>query len=147
MHNGEHFERGKARYIIFALVLVVLIIVSVLFENFFGAIVLFFLVGGYILFALMRNKKISMRTSDQGLTIGEKVVPWTQLAGRSVEVDAQTGDWKNMIIIAKSDKLIFTIDDSRANVEAFTDELSQYLPLAEAPTYSFTEKLIRKLKL
>lgn len=65
VHNGEHFERGKIRYIVFSLTIVVLIVASVLFENFFGAIILFLLVGGYILFALMRNKKIALRTSEQ----------------------------------------------------------------------------------
>ena len=45
VHNGEYFERGKAWYIAFSLTLVVLIVASVLFENFFGAIILFLLVG------------------------------------------------------------------------------------------------------
>lgn len=90
VHNGEHFERGKTRYVVFSLVLVVLIVVSVLFENFFGAIILFLLVGGYILFALMRNKKISIRTSEQGLAIADKLVPRTQLLQRSVELDAES---------------------------------------------------------
>ena len=80
VHNGEHFERGKTWYIVFSLTLVVLIVASVLFENFFGAIILFLLVGGYILFALMRNKKIVLRTTDQGLVIGEKMISWLQLS-------------------------------------------------------------------
>lgn len=101
VHNGEHFERGKTRYIIFSLTLVVLIVVSVLFENFFGAIILFLLVGGYILFALMRNKKIVLRTSEQGLVIADKMIPRSQLEGRSVEVDSMTGDLRNIIILAK----------------------------------------------
>lgn len=147
VHNGEHFERGKTWYIIFSLVLVVLIIASVLFENFFGAIILFFLVWGYILFALMRNKKIALRTSDQGLVVGEKLLPWMQLVWRSIEVDATNGNWKNLIILAKSDKLIFSLDDSAENIDIFANELGQYLPLAENVSYSFTEKLIRKLKL
>ncbi|MBP6910119.1 hypothetical protein KBC03_00785 [Patescibacteria group bacterium] len=95
----------------------------------------------------MRNKKITLRTTDQGLGMGEKVVSWLQLAGRSVEIDAHTGERRNLIIITKGDKLIFTLDDAKTNVDAFTNELSQYLPLTDAPTYSFTEKLIRKLKL
>lgn len=147
VHNGEHFERGKTRYIIFSLTLVVLIVVSVLFENFFGAIILFLLVGGYILFALMRNKKIVLRTSEQGLVIADKMIPRSQLEGRSVEVDSMTGDLRNIIILAKWDKLIFTLDDNAENVDIFMKELSGYLPLAENLIYSFTEKLIRKLKL
>lgn len=65
VHNGEYFERGKSWYVLFSLILIVLIIVSVIFENLFGAIILFLLVGGYILFALMRNKKISLRNAEQ----------------------------------------------------------------------------------
>lgn len=147
VHNGEHFERGKTWYIIFSLVLVALIVASVLFENFFGAIILFLLVGGYILFALMRNKKITLRTSDTGLVIGEKVISWMQLTGWTMEINATNGDWKNLIIVAKADKLIFTLDDTQENTDAFLDSLAQYLPLADNIAYSFTEKLIRKLKL
>ena len=147
VHNGEHFERGKTRYIVFSLTLVILIVVSVLFENFFGAIILFLLVWGYILFALMRNKKIVLRTWDQGLVIADKMIAWSQLEGRSVEVDTSSWELKNIIILAKWDKLIFTLDDSAENIDTFTKELSGYLPLAENLIYSFTEKLIRKLKL
>lgn len=147
VHNGEHFERGKTRYIIFSLTLVVLIVASVLFENFFGAIILFLLVGGYILFALMRNKKIALKTSDQWVVVGEKIVPWTQLQGRTVETDAQSGTRKNLVIIAKSDKLIFTLDDTTENINLFVNSLGNYLPMADTITYSFSEKLIRKLKL
>ena len=147
VHNGEHFERGKAWYVIFTLVLVALIVASVLFENFFGAIILFLLVGGYILFALMRNKKIALKNTDQGIVIGEKVIPWNQLQGRNIEANAETGEWKNLVLIAKADKLIFTLDDSEQNVNTFMQELGQFLPMAEALVYTFTEKLIRKLKL
>jgi len=147
VHNGEYFERGKTWFIVFSLVVVALIVVSVLFENFFGAIILFLLVGGYILFALMRNKKISLRTSEHGLVVAEKVIPRTQLAGRSIEVDASTGNRENIIIISKNDKLIFTLDDTSENIEVFAKELEEYLPLVQNLVYSFTEKLIRKLKL
>lgn len=88
VHNGEYFERGKTWYIVFSVTLVALIVVSVLFENFFGAIILFLLVGGYILFALMRNRQISIHTADQGLLIGEKMIPRAQLTGRSLEAEA-----------------------------------------------------------
>ncbi len=147
VHNGEHFERGKTRYVVFSLVLVVLIVVSVLFENFFGAIILFLLVGGYILFALMRNKKISIRTSEQGLAIADKLVPRTQLLQRSVELDAESWEVKNLIIVAKNDKLIFSLDDDKESTKIFMNELNEQLPLAENLEFSFTEKLIRKLKL
>lgn len=95
----------------------------------------------------MRNKKISLRISDQGLVMGEKMVPRMQLTGRSIEIEAATGDRKNLIVLSKGGKLIFTLDDSETNVKDFTNELGNWLPLAEDIEYSFTEKLIRKLKL
>lgn len=147
VHNGEHFERGKIRYIVFSLTIVVLIVASVLFENFFGAIILFLLVGGYILFALMRNKKIALRTSEQWLVIGEKIFPWMQLQGRTIEAEAHTGEWKNLVVIAKSDKLIFSLDDTKENTDIFLQELSAYIPMIDGLNYSFMEKLMRKLKL
>ncbi len=147
VHNGEHFERGKLWYVIFSLTLVALIIASVLFENFFGAIILFLLVGGYILFALMRNKKIVLTTSDQGLIIGEKIISRMQLVGRTIEADAATAEWKNLVIIAKADKFIFTLDDTKNNIDYFLASISQNVPMVENVAYSFTEKLIRKLKL
>lgn len=147
VHNGEHFERGKLWYIIFSLTLVALIVGSILFENFFGAIILFLLVGGYILFALMRNKKIVLKTSEQGLNIGDKIISRMQLSGRTIEADAATAEWKNLVIVAKADKLIFTLDDTKSNTDVFLSTLSQHIPMIEEVAYSFTEKLIRKLKL
>lgn len=147
VHNGEHFERGKLRYVVFTLVLVALIIASVLFENFFGAIILFLLVGWYILFALMRNKKIVLKNTEQGLVIGEKIMPWTNMQWRNIETNVLTWDRKNLIVVAKSDKFIFTLDDTKENTETFVKELWDFLPMSESIGYSFTEKLIRKLKL
>lgn len=147
VHNGEHFERGKTWYIVFSLVLLSLIVVSVFFENFFGAIILFLLVGGYILFALMRNKKISLRTSDQWLVIADKLIPRMQLSGRSIELEAATGEWRNLVILTRWEKIIFTVDDSAENMKAFAEDISTHLSLAESINYTFTEKLIRKLKL
>lgn len=147
VHNGEYFERGKTWYIVFSVTLIALIVVSVLFENFFGAIILFLLVGGYILFALMRNKQISIHTTDQGLVVGEKVLPRTQLTGRSLEADALNGERKNLIIATKNDKLIFTFDDTKEHAKAFVEAISATIPLIDNLPFSFTEKLIRKLKL
>lgn len=70
-----------------------------------------------------------------------------QLQGRTIEAEAHTGEWKNLVVIAKSDKLIFSLDDTKENTDIFLQELSAYIPMIDGLNYSFMEKLMRKLKL
>lgn len=69
IYSAEYFERSKRRYILFACFFCVLIILSILYENLVGAILLFFLLGGYLFFSISNAQEISMTLSPEGLKI------------------------------------------------------------------------------
>lgn len=148
VYNGEHFERTRGWFIGFAAVLAFVIGLSLWFVNLFGAIILFLFTGAYILFSLTKNKHINLTIRDTGFVVDTRLRPRQSLDSFVVEVDATSQQRKNLIIILKNnDTMIFSLDDTHENKQAFISELQQVIPLIETAPQTTMDKIVRKLKL
>ncbi len=147
-YNGEHFERTRTWFIGFAVVLAFVIGLSLWFVNLFGAIILFLFTGAYILFSLTKNKHINLTIRDTGFVVDTRLRPRQSLDSFVVEVDAATQQRKNLIIILKNqDTMIFSLDDTHENAQAFITALQAVIPLVETAPQTTMDKIVRKLKL
>lgn len=148
VYNSEYHERGQLRYIIFALFFTTLIVFLILYENYIGAIMLLFLLGGYFFFSLMMGDEISLVIHETHLLIGEKVIPWTRLQWYSLEVDARSQSLKNIVIVSDKQFFIHTISETDTEkTKEFITTLSTHIPLVSQIPQSFAEKVRRFLKL
>lgn len=148
VYNGEHFERTNTRFIVFGVSLLVIIALSVWRMNFFGAIVLFLVAWGYVLFSLTKNKIISLIVRDSWLAIDTRLRIWDSLESFAMEADPTTRAIKNIVVMQKKwDIMIFSVSDTDENIEAFIDALQIHLPLIQMPPLSTIDKIIRRLKL
>lgn len=148
VYNGEHFERGATWFIAFAVSLGLVIGLSLWFVNLFGAIMLFLFTGAYILFSLTKNKQIMLTIRDTGFVVDTRLWPWQNFQNFVVEVDGQTQEWKNIILILKNnDTMIFSFDDNHEAKQEFLNELQTYISMVESAPHGTLDTLVRKLKL
>lgn len=148
VYNWEHFERTKGWFILFATALALIIWVSILFANLFGAIILFLFTGAYILFSLTKNKHINLSIRDAGLAVDTRLRPRQSLDSFVVEVDAKSHEWKNIIVVLKNnDHMVFSFDDDHEKKKAFIEKLQEYIALIETYPQSTMDKIIRKMQL
>jgi hypothetical protein len=97
--NGEVFERGSRRYVRFSSFFVFLVIVSILYENTVGALLVLFLVGGYLYYSALSTQETVVNISPSALKIDERVYPWSRITGFSIEHDPQTQQYTNLIFL------------------------------------------------
>jgi hypothetical protein len=148
VYNWEHFERTKARFVAFAVSLAVIIWASIFFANLFGSIILFLFTWAYILFSLTKHKHINLWIRDSWLAVDARLRPWQSLDSFVVEVDWQTQEWKNIIIIMKNnDHMIFSFDDEHEKKKDFITELQTYISLVENYPQTTMDKMVRKMQL
>ena len=109
---------------------------------------LFLFTGAYILFSLTKNKHIDLTIRDTGFVVDTRLWPWQQFENFAIEIDGQTQERKNLILVLKnSDCMIFSFDDSHEKKQAFLTELQDYLSPIENPPHGTLDSLVRKLKL
>lgn len=147
VYNWELHERGKWWYIIFITFFAFMIIVSLFTKNFVWAILLFLLLGGYILFWLTSLQKLRISIASEWLKLWDKFFPWNSVNWFLLEIDNQTQTLKNIVFIIWNIKYIHTLNDDSEKIKEFILTLSEYAPLLSDYEQTFIEKLSRRLKL
>ena len=85
VYNGEHFERGKTWYLIFALVILLVAVVSILSSNISWWVFVVLVAGAYIFYLTKVNDTVTMVTWKKALQIDKAVFPWETLSGFVLE--------------------------------------------------------------
>ncbi len=148
IYSSESFSRSKRRYIIFSSFFCILIVLSILYENLVGAILLFFLLGGYLFFSISNTQQISMTLSQEWLKIWNNIRPRSRLNGYALEISPNTQEIHNIIILtSSSQKLIHTINDEPESISSFIIQLNEFLPVSNQITRTPLEKTTRILQL
>jgi hypothetical protein len=148
VYNSEKFNKNIRRYIIFGTVCAVAIVVSILYGNLVGAILLFFILGAYFFFSVKNSQPVMMRLTEVGIRVGERIYAWTNLTGYTLEVDANKDSINNIIFLfSNNEHIIHTVDDEMSKVNEFINQLNQYIPLQQRFQQTTMQKLYRRLKL
>ena len=148
VYNGEHFERGKTWYLIFALVILLVAVVSILSSNISWWVFVVLVAGAYIFYLTKINDTVTMVTWKKALQISKAVFPWETLSGFVLEYHTEKKKIHNIVIIDdKKIPRIYTINDSEKNLKEFVDDLNKYIPLLDNYNQSTFDKFMRKIKL
>lgn len=146
-YGAEKFEKNTRWYIIFSVVFASIFLLSILNQNFVGAILLFFLLGAYFYYAVTGSQVVNITIDKNSLLVGDRVFPWNILTGYAIEVDPKTQLVKNIVFVTKNSHSIHTIHDSKEQVRNFVLELNNYIPMLGDYRQGFLEKMGRRFKL
>ena len=148
VYNGEHFERGKTWYLIFALVILLVAVVSILSSNISWWVFVLWVAGAYIFYLTKVNDTVTMVTWKKALQIDKAVFPWETLSGFVLEYHTEKKKIHNIVVIDdKKVPRIYTINDSEKKLKEFVDDLNKYIPILDKYDQSTFDKFMRKIKL
>lgn len=147
VYSAEKFERSSWRYVILAFVMVIVIIMCIFYKNVTWIILMFLVLWWYIYLGLINLKEIKLKLTDDWLILGDKLVPWTKLTWYVIEINKETQEIKNIVLLSEKNHSIHTINDSKQNLEWFLKQLNNYLPMEWEYHQTTWDKLARFLKL
>lgn len=148
VYNGEHFERGKTWYLVFALVILLVAVVSILSNNISWWIFVLLVAGAYIFYLTKVNDTVTIVTWKKALQIAKAVFPWETLSGFVLEYHTEKKKIHNIVILDdKKIPRIYTINDTEKNLKEFVNELNNYIPMLDNYNQSAFDKFMRKIKL
>ena len=148
VYDGEYFERWRSRYVIFACVILLVVILSVLSKNYIWWVIILLFTAMYLYFLSKTNKTKVMIIWKKVLQVWKTIYPWNDLNWFVLEYHTEKKKIHNIVIVDnKKDFKIYTIKDSEKNLEEFVNELNGYIPMLEKYEQNNLDKIVRKLKL
>lgn len=147
VYSAENFERSKWRYVILAFIMIIVIVACVFYKNLTWIILMFLLLWWYIYLWLINLKEIKLTITENWLVLWDKLVPWTRLTWYVIEINKDTQEIKNIVLLSEKNHSIHTIIDSKENIEWFLTQLNDYIPMVWEYHQTAREKLARFLKL
>jgi len=147
VYNGEKFKRSKIRYLVFAVIVASVFLLSILNNNIVGAVLIFFLLWGYFYYSTINNQVIKMTITDNQLLVWTKSYPWNTFTWYIIEIYPKTQQIKNIVLLTRKWHMIYTFDDTLDHMETFLTQLDGYLPLLGDYSQTAIEKFSRKMKL
>ena len=148
VYDWEKFDRSNTWFIIFAFVILLVVILSILSSNIFWWVLVFLVAWGYIFYITKINDTTKMIVWKQALQIWKVVYPYDNLNGFVLEYHTKKKKIHNIVIIDnKKNYRIYTIKDTEKNLESFVNELNWYIPMLDSYEQTTMDKFIRKLKL
>ena len=148
VYNWEKFDRSRVWFLIFAFIILLVVVLSVLSKNIIWWVFVFIVAWGYLYYITKVNDTIKMITWKNALQIGKLTFPWESLSWFVLEYHTKKEKVQNIVIIDnKKDYTIYTINDTEKNLENFVNELNWHIPMLENYEQKMLDKFIRKLKL
>ena len=148
VYNWERFDRSKTWFFIFAFVILLVVILSILSSNILWWVLVLAIVWAYVFYNTKTNNTVKMIIWEKALQIWKTVLPYESLTWFILEYHTEKKKIHNIVIIEnKQTPRIYTIKDTGKNLENFVNELNEYTPILEKYEQSAMDKFIRKLKL
>ena len=148
VYNWEYFERWKNWYLMFALIILLVVVLSILARNVAWWLFVLVVAGWYIYYSTKVCDIISLVIGKNALQISKTAYPWESLKWFVLEYHTEKKKIHNIVIIDdKNDFRIYTIKDTEKKLENFVKELSEYIPILDKYEMKTFDKFVRKLKL
>lgn len=148
VYNWEYFERGKTWYVIFALVILSVIVISILSNNVLGGVLVLLFAWWYIYLLTKIKDTTTMIIWKNSLQVWKTPFLRSTLKWFVLEYHTQKEKIHNIVIIDnKNTAKIFTINDTEKNLKNFVNELSNYIQIMDNYDQTKLDKFMRKIKL
>lgn len=153
VYNGELFERGKWRYLGFAVVIFAILSLSLFYKewqgvhNIIGGVIMLMIVGAYLFFQSKIWTEVQLTLRPEGIFVGERLIPLPMIKGFVVEMEKKSWKLRNIVIVLEKGVEIFTLNDTQDRQQFFFAELSKVVPFLDAYQQWAIERLMRKIKL
>lgn len=148
VYNWEYFERGKTWYIVFALVILGVIVISILSNNVLGGVLVLLFAWWYIYLLTKIKDTTTMIIWKNSLQVWKTPFLRSTLKWFVLEYHTQKEKIHNIVIIDnKNTAKIFTINDTEKNLKNFVNELSNYIQIMDNYDQTKLDKFMRKIKL
>lgn len=153
VYNWEVFERSVFRYVCFFVVIIAVVCLSLFYQSWdklqwlIGAIILLVIVWGYLFFLSKANSEVKMVLKPEWLTVGERLIPYSQLSWFVVEMERRTKKIKNIVLVYGKSVEIFTIKDTKQHQELFFSKFSELVPYLDKYEQSSFDRFMRRIKL
>ena len=147
VYNGEKHERWVLWYVIFAIVVGTLILLSLLYGNYSWVVLLFFLVWGYLFYQVLHFQELTMVVQDDGIYIDKTFFRWSELQWFVIEVDRKTWLAQNIVLVQANGHYIYSFGGALDVTKEVIIEINDRIPLLETYHQTFSERLMRRLKL
>lgn len=147
VYNSEKFERSKWRFVLLALVIILVLWLCVYYKNWTWFILIFIILWWYIYLWLLNVKEISLKITEEWLILWGKIIPWNTLTWYVIEINKDTQEIKNIVLLSNKTHSIHTISDSVDNIKNFLMQLDNYIPMVWEYSQTPWERLERILKL
>ncbi len=147
VHNSEIYERTTVRYVLFAGFFCSLIILSIIYQNYVGAIVTCLLLWWYLFFSISNAQPIPISLYNTHLQIWAKSHPRSSIQWFKIEVKDKEHNINNILFVIQGKNHIHTFKDEPQNIKDFVVELSDYIPMLHTVPDSAMNQLARSLKI
>lgn len=148
VYNWERFERSKTWYLVFAFIILLVVVLSILIKNITWWVLVLLIAWGYMFYITKTNDIIKMITWKQALQIWKTTFPYESLVWFVLEYHTKKKKIHNIVIIDnKKHYDIYTIKDTEKNLQNFVNDLNGYIPMLDNYEQSVMDRFIRKLKL
>ena len=148
VYDWEKFDRSKGWFLKFALIILLVVVLSVLSKNILWWVLILLLAWAYIFYITKINNTIKIITWEKALQIWKIVFSYETLSWFVLEYHTEKQKIHNIVIIDnKKEYRIYTIKDTEKNLKNFVNDLNWYIPMLENYEQTTMDKFIRKLKL
>ncbi len=147
IYNWEKFERNKRRYTILAAIIIIVLWICIYYKNLTWFILIFIVLWWYIYLWLVNFKEIKLKITENWLILWDKIIPRTTLTWYVVEIDKETQQIKNIVLLSEKRHSVHTISDTPENIKLFLSQLDNFIPMVSEYDQTTREKLARILKL
>lgn len=90
---------------------------------------------------------VTMNADDNGIQIGEERTQWAELIGYMVEINQETQEVQNIVLVSGQGGDVYTLNDTNENIEELLFFVDTKIELLGGYKQSFIEKIIRRCKI
>ncbi len=147
VYNGEKHDRWTRRYVIFGLIVGILVVFSLIYGNYSGVVLLFFLVGWYFFYQVLHLQEVQLIVQNDGIHVEKMFFPWDNLQWFTVEIDKKTWLAHNIVLVTPTWHYIYSLAGDLDTAKETVLLIGEQVPLLEVYPQTFAQRIVRLFKL
>ena len=147
IYNGEFYQRSKRWYLAFWLVVLGIVVLSIIYDNIFGAVLVLVLVWGYLYIQTKIGIETTMEIKDEGIQVLDRLFLYGELQGFVLEIEKKSWKLINIVLVKTKGAEAFTLRATSEELQSFCLVLQERIPQLQSYQVWLLDNLFRKLKI